>query len=321
LQVATMTLIAWLLPRLWLLSLVAASPIDVSSALQNILANTDKSNGYTYPTDLTRGIVPKAIHSHNDYWRDIPFYSALSVGCVSVEADVWLYNGTLFIGHEASALTPDRTFEGLYISQILDVLQRENPSTPFVPKPTKNGVYDGYSGQTLYLWVDVKTDGESTFPAVIQALEPLRSAGYLTSTNGTGITMGPVTVIGTGNTPLDQVQPVTDRDYFYDAPLQSLGSTASNITNLVSPIASVDFESQFGVINGTTFNSTQIALLRQQIATASSKGIGARYWDTPAWPISTRNAIWRTLIDEGVALLNADDLQDAAGFSDAAANW
>lgn len=265
--------------------------------------------------------LQKAIHSHNDYWRDIPFYSALSVGCVSVEADVWLYNGTLYVGHEASALTPDRTFESLYISQILGVLQRENPVTPFVPKPTHNGVYDGYSSQTLYLWVDVKTDGESTFPYVVQALQPLRSAGYLTTFNGTGITPGPVTVIGTGNTPLDQVQPVENRDYFFDAPLQSLGTTASNITKSVSPIASVDFAAVFGTINGTSFNSSQLATLRQQIATANSKGIGARYWDTPAWPISTRNGVWRTLINEGVALLNADDLLDAAGFSDAAANW
>jgi hypothetical protein len=32
--------------------------LDISTTLQNILANTQNSNGYTYPTDLTRGIVP-----------------------------------------------------------------------------------------------------------------------------------------------------------------------------------------------------------------------------------------------------------------------
>lgn len=31
---------------------------DVSNALQNILSNTHGSDLYTYPTDLTRGIVP-----------------------------------------------------------------------------------------------------------------------------------------------------------------------------------------------------------------------------------------------------------------------
>lgn len=44
-------------------------------------------------TDITR----QAIHSHNDYWRAKPFWTALSNGVVSVEADVWLYNGTLYV--------------------------------------------------------------------------------------------------------------------------------------------------------------------------------------------------------------------------------
>ena len=39
----------------------------------------------------------KPFHSHNDYWRDLPFYSALRAGAVSVEADVWLINGTLYV--------------------------------------------------------------------------------------------------------------------------------------------------------------------------------------------------------------------------------
>src|ERR1700753_217480 len=65
----------------------------------------------TYPTDFTRDIVPKAIHSHNDCsspiasalvcthhlicslspdWRQVPLLTALSYGVASVEADVWL---------------------------------------------------------------------------------------------------------------------------------------------------------------------------------------------------------------------------------------
>lgn len=68
-----------------------------SDALQNILKNTDRSDKYTYPTDFTREIVPKPFHSHNDYWRDVPFYTGLSYGAISTEADVWLINGTLYV--------------------------------------------------------------------------------------------------------------------------------------------------------------------------------------------------------------------------------
>lgn len=35
-----------------------AEGLDISTTLQNILSNTHNSDAYTYPTDLTRGIVP-----------------------------------------------------------------------------------------------------------------------------------------------------------------------------------------------------------------------------------------------------------------------
>ena len=315
---------------------------DISSTLQNILANTDRSGLYTYPTDLTREIVPvgfillccdtslrpantspfqKGIHSHNDYWRNLPFYTALSVGCVSIEADVWLYNSTLYVGHEPSALTPARTFASLYINPILDVLQRQNPPSAFISTKTTNGVFDGYSTQTLYLFVDVKTPGVEAWPYVVSALEPLRTAGYLSrveSSSSATVTYGPVTVIGTGNTPLGLVQPVAPRDYFYDAPIPILNSSFSNITSIVSPIASTDFAASFGTVQNASgsFNETQLALLRAQIAVAHGKGIKVRYWGQPAWPISVRNGVWKQLWDEGADLINADDVRAAAGFSD-----
>lgn len=113
----------------------------------------------------------------------------------------------------------------------------------------------------------------------MKALEPLRAGGWLTTLNGTEVTTGAVTVIGTGNTPLQEIQGLSNRDYFYDAPLELLGSTASNITSDVSVIASTNFQAQFGSIRNDTFNSTQLALLRSQIQTAHAKNIGVRYWN------------------------------------------
>lgn len=260
----------------------------------------------------------KAIHSHNDYWRTLPLYTALSYGCISIEADVWLYNGTLYVGHEPSALTSARTFDALYIRPILSTLRHENPSSAFVKTATNNGVFDGYSSQTIYLFVDVKTDGIETWPYVLQALEPLRSAGYLSrveNASSASITYAPITVIGTGNTPLSKVQPVASRDYFWDGPIPTLNSTFANITSLVSPIASTNFAIQFGTVQNTngTFNASQLARLRSQVAVAHTKGIMLRYWNQPAWPISLRNGIWRQLWNEGVDLINADDVAAAAG--------
>lgn len=237
------------------------------------------------------------------------------MGAVSVEADVWLYNGVLHVGHEESALTNARTFDALYVQPILSVIRGENPNSTFLTEgPTKNGVYDTDGGQTLYLFVDVKTDGEKTFPYVVKELEPLRAAGYLTTWNGKGITPGPVTVIGTGNTPLNQIQGVDKRDYFYDAPLPYLDTTFKNITSNVSLTANWDFAAIFGEVRNQTFNATQMQILEEQVATAHSKGIAVRYWDQPGWPVRTRNAVWRILWDAGVDLLNFDDLEGAANF-------
>ncbi|KAJ0124377.1 hypothetical protein J7T55_005715 [Diaporthe amygdali] len=296
-------------------AVLGQSDMPLSPALQKIISDAASDPKYDYPTSLTRDIVPKAFHSHNDYWREVPFYSALKAGAVSVEADVWLYNGTLHVGHEQSALTDERTLDSLYIQPILSVLEAQNPNSSFVPGATKNGVYDTSSTQTLYLFVDLKTDGATTFPAVIEALQPLRDAGYLTTFDGTTVTQGPVTVIGTGNTPLNQVQGVAPRDYFWDAPIPFLSTIYANITSDVSPIASTNFNVIFPGVRGTDgLNDLQKVLLAAQVAVAHVKGIKVRYWDQPGWPVGTRNGIWRSLWEAGVDLLNVDDLEGAANF-------
>ncbi|GBF62681.1 altered inheritance of mitochondria protein 6 homolog [Trichophyton mentagrophytes] len=286
----------------------------LSEPLQNILINTDRSPIYRYPTDVTRGIIPIPVHSHNDYWRDVPFYTALSAGCISIEADVFLFNDTLYVGHEESALTKERTLQSLYIEPLMSVLKKTNPKSPFVSGPTRHGVFDASSGQTLYLWIDVKNNGEKAWPHIVKALQPLRDANYLTKVqkNETFVP-GPVTVIGTGGTPLSQVVSAADRDYFYDGPLKDL----TGFTSLISPIASTSLMEVVGDIKSDSenpLNPTQLEAIRKQVKAAKDKSIGVRYWETPGWPIRLRNELWRTLWKEGVALLNADDVNAAKEY-------
>ncbi|EDU44026.1 hypothetical protein PtrSN002B_006657 [Pyrenophora tritici-repentis] len=298
-----------------LMALASAAPYGPQTPLKNILENTDKSEKYTYPTDFTRNILPKPFHSHNDYWRDVPFYSGLSQGAISTEADVWLLNGTLYVGHEPAALTDRRTLESLYIQPILDTLHRQNPDTRFVQPGEQNGVFDTSSGQTLYFFIDIKTAVDETWPAVLAALEPLRSGNWLTTYDGKTLRKNPVTVIGTGNTQLSDVIASSPRDVFFDAPLAELNSTKyASLSANEAPIASTNFASSFGDVRKREFNDTQLATLRSQLDGAHDKGIMARYWNQPAYPVGTRNAVWRILWDEGVDLLNVDDLAGAAEF-------
>lgn len=110
------------------------------------------------------------------------------------------------------------------------------------------------------------------------------------------------------------MQSAIPRFAFYDAPLALLATDFSNITSFDSPIASTDFALWFGDVRKQEFNDTQLETLRSQVGTAHGKGIKVRYWDQPLWPVGTRNAVWRTLWNEGVDLLNADDLQGVAEF-------
>ncbi|KAL7776062.1 hypothetical protein CFE70_006475 [Pyrenophora teres f. teres 0-1] len=278
-----------------LMALASAAPYGPQTPLKNILENTDKSDKYTYPTDFTRNILPKPFHSHNDYWRDVPFYSGLSQGAISTEADVWLLNGTLY--------------------PILDTLHRQNPDTRFVQPGEQNGVFDTSSGQTLYFFIDIKTAVDETWPAVLAALEPLRSGDWLTTYDGKTLRKKPVTVIGTGNTQLSDVVASSPRDVFFDAPLAELNSVKyESLSANESPIASTNFASSFGDVRKREFNDTQLATLKSQVDAAHDKGIMARYWNQPAYPVGTRNAVWRILWDGGVDLLNVDDLAAAAEF-------
>ena len=151
---------------------------------------------------------------------------------------------------------------------------------------------------------------EPTLTSVFDSL----SGGWLSTVNSTnGLTSRPITVIGTGNTPLSLVESQVPRYIFYDAPLASLDNTYSNITSQISPVASTNFAREIGKIK-MMVNDTQGEVMKRQISTAHNKGIKARYWDLPAWPINTRNTVWSNLILEEVDLLNVDDLEAGAGL-------
>lgn len=45
-----------------------------------------------------------------------------------------------------------------------------------------------------------------------------------------------------------------------------------------------------------------------QIEQAKSRGLLARYWDTPKQPPNVRDIAWRVLIDNEIGMLNMDDM-------------
>jgi hypothetical protein len=255
----------------------------------------------------------------------------------------------LFVGHSKSSLTPSRTLNSMYVAPILEILDHANPKTGFTNKrktETPNGVFDTEPTQSLVLLIDFKTSGADLLPVVYAALQPLREKGYLTywdAEAGKRVS-GPVTIVLTGNAPFDLLTPnKTYTDLFFDAPLDLLSqnnvssspsslrttpkrrdegqghtgiptapsSSSFNISN--SYYASTSLTKSIGrVWPFTSFSETQMAKIREQISDAKAQGLIPRYWSTPGWPVSTRNYVWRTLLQLETGMLNVDDLEAAA---------
>ena len=199
------------------------------------------------------------------------------------------------------------TLQTMYIDPISDILTHQNEQASDTPR----GVFDDDPSQSLVLMIDIKTDGSSTFEAVQSALEPLRSKGWLTYFNGTAITPGPLIIVGSGDTPFDDLKSNdTYRDIFFDAPLNKLSDEdADQYTTENSYYASANF--QDAVAEWWIGTSDQVKTVHDQVAAANEKGLKARYYETPDWAGFARDNVWNTLEKEGVGMLSVDDL-DAA---------
>ncbi|KAH8696663.1 hypothetical protein BGW36DRAFT_398149 [Talaromyces proteolyticus] len=328
-------------------------PVLRPSWLTDFVQTWGDPNGLTHwPTDATRDILPVTCHSHNDYWRPVPLFSALNAGCISVEADVWLIDYELYIAHSRSAVAPNRTLYSLYVDPLVELLDKQNPIPRFHPAKDQSlhGVFDTNPSQTLVLLIDFKTDGLETLPHVVSQLSPLRDGGYLSYWNGVDFVEGPVTVVATGNAPFDLLTANSSyRDVFFDAPLdmmedgepiplrkraagqeQSQGNT--RIPSVVdidtfnpsnSYYASVSFRKSIGYPWHLHITADQLRHIRAQINGAHRRGLKVRYWGTPSWPGNLRYYIWSILEREGADILNVDDLKSATGedWRQRASDW
>ena len=241
--------------------------------------------------------------------------SALQAGCIGVEADVWPYEGELFVAHKRDALSPDRTFRGLYTEPLERKLESMNKPHPTHPASEARGIFDADPSQTLVLLVDIKAEPETAWPLLLHALEPLRNRGWLTSTRAGKIATGPVTVVVTGKIPRQLLLPQEDHntphDILLDAPLSVLAGSHYHSSNN-SYWASDSFTKKIGYVWFGKLRSSQLHRVRQHVQEAHSRGLKARYWGLPTWPPTLRDHVWTMLVQEGVDIINVDNLKSVA---------
>ncbi|CAO2648023.1 Nn.00g089450.m01.CDS01 [Neocucurbitaria sp. VM-36] len=296
------------------------APPPGHSGLQHIVETWKEPDSigafeFDWRDDFSRDIVPKACHSHNDYWRRVPLYEALAAGCVSIEADVWLTEDQeLLVSHSWESTTKERTLRSLYLDPLTNIFENRNVSAASTADK-QIGLFDSDPNTSTILLIDFKTDGHELWPAVLSQLQSLRDKNWLTYYDGEKMNQGPLTIVGTGNTPFDLVQQnSTNRFIFFDAPLLSASDAKYNSTN--SYYASTNLKAAIGRIWMNKLSTKQVDTINSQVEVAEEKGLKSRYWDTPAWPIGLRNSVWGTLMEAGVGMLNVDDLISATRW-----NW
>lgn len=176
---------------------------------------------------------------------------------------------------------------------------------------TIRGVFETSPEQTLVLLIDFKTDGHRQYPHVQTQLEPLRSRNYLSFWQDGGFNSRAITVVASGKAPYDLIAAESGkREIFYDAPLPKLRTGDWNSST--SYYASTSFKASIGAPRTGRISHAQLGKIREQVRAAKERGLKARYWDIPSWPVSLRNHIWQVLVKEGADILNVDDLYAAA---------
>ncbi len=253
---------------------------------------------FTVPLAVAQSVVPlEQAHAHNDYEHERPLYDALSYGFTSVEADIFLVFGELFVGHDAHELRLGRTLESLYLDPLRARIEQNSGS-----------VYEG-SDESLTLLIDIKTDEEATYRALHEVLASYED--ILTAYGENGAQQGPVTAIISGNRPRELMQAQEIRYAGYDGRMEDLGSDtpASFI-----PLISDNWTNVFTWTGEGEMPASERRELERIVSTAHENGQTVRFWASPDEPGPAREAVWRVLNEVGVDHINTDDLAGLEAF-------
>jgi len=234
-------------------------------------------------------------------------------------------NMTLLAGHDMKDLAAYRTLKGLYLDPLMDILDKNNGHRG---NGGWVGVYPADPRAQLIVAIDMKSNGDATWPYLVSALQPFLNKGYLTTYDPSTSrwTPGPLLIIGTGNTPLARVYHSPLRYIFFDAPLLSLRHPVSLAPGPAGPVATFEFDKTISPMASGKFplvahaglgmplckSNPVVRWMRWYTAEAASSGIKSRWWGAARSPRWLRRRVWALQRMGGAEWVNADDLADAA---------
>jgi hypothetical protein len=240
-------------------------------------------------------------HSHNDYEQKRPLLEALDHGFCSVEADVYLVEGQLWVAHDRKDLKPERTLKSLYLEPLAERVRN------------RVGIFADPQAR-LMLLVDVKGQGAEVYQRLKTELAPY--APMLTRFRDTGVVTGAVTVVLSGDRAWDLARADRDRWCALDGRMSDLtNATPAGVAGSSTPPASLvplvseSWRTLFRWDGDGEMSASDKVRLKGLVSQAHAQGRKIRFWALPDRPEA-----WKVCRDAGVDLINTDKIPALSAF-------
>lgn len=224
------------------------------------------------------------VHAHNDYVQPIPFFTAYHQQVGSIEADVFLRNGELYVAHEPRQIRPENTLEALYLQPLQTMIAKNNGNA----YPRKEAA--------LQLLIDLKTAGPATLPVLVQQL-----ARYPTL-----IRNPRVRIVISGHKPAPATWAQYPAYIYFDGtPGEKYTAAEQKRLGLVS----ASFR-QYTQWNGKgLIIKEEREKIQRVIDSVHRQQQKIRFWATP-----DNSNTWQTLMRLGVDYIGTDDVMGLTGY-------
>ncbi len=221
-------------------------------------------------------------YAENDYYQKRPLMDALELGFRMIEADTFLADDQLLVGHSVLDLQTKGSLESLYFAPIEKLVSDRSELASAPNKP-------------LWLIIDVKSDADLTYRALRKLLS--KYSAMLTKVVDGNVERGAVTVIISGNTARTLIEKENPRYVAIDGRFPDLDSESP--THLI-PMVSARWGSHFRWLGKSEFTKYEESRLKSIVDQAHAQKRLIRFWSTP-----DVKAVWTKLRTAEVDLIGA----------------
>ncbi|MFT3846691.1 MAG: alkaline phosphatase family protein [Lacibacter sp.] len=225
-----------------------------------------------------------AKHSHNDYEQTKPFFAAYQQVFESIEADIFLKDGELFVAHNQEDIKTTRKLINLYLQPLVNAITA-NKGTVYAD-PNKK----------LQLLIDIKTEASATLATLVTVLKK-----YPAITNNRNITF-----VISGNRPKEEeYKNYPDYILFDGRPGIQYSETALKKVALIS----IGFNYFSKWDGNTALTAEERSKLSNVIYEAKKLNKPFRFWGCPDTELA-----WKEFIQMGVDYINTDRIVALSAF-------